>query len=248
MQRMLDARKRRFDILLVWRYDRFAPRAGRDEVAHFRSPQCGLTGTHPLVFDAALAVAGQASSNRHLGGLLAPSREALLHACASGDRAALQSLYAATAPQLFCLALSILRSHELAEDIVQDSFILVWRHAHSFDPRRGTAMAWLARIVRNQCFDLMRRRGRESPLDHTLMESWEDPAPNPADLTALSRDARRLWGCLDELDEGPRKSMILAYYDGLTFAEVAGRTGAPLGTVKSWIRRGLIQLRDCMER
>jgi RNA polymerase sigma-70 factor (ECF subfamily) len=179
---------------------------------------------------------------------LAPSREALLQACAGGDRAALQSLYAATAPQLFGLALSIVRNRELAEDVVQDSFILVWRHAHSFDARRGTAMAWLARIVRNQCFDLMRRRGRESPLDDGLMESWADPASGPADLTALSRDARRLWGCLEELDDGPRKSMILAYYEGLTFAEAATRLGAPLGTVKSWIRRGLIQLRDCMER
>jgi RNA polymerase sigma-70 factor, ECF subfamily len=179
---------------------------------------------------------------------LAASREALLQACASGDRAALHGLYAATAPQLFGLALSIVHSRELAEDVVQDSFLLVWRHAHSFDSRRGTALAWLARIVRNQCFDQLRRRGRESPLDETFMQSWEDPAPNPADLTALSRDARRLWGCLDELDEGPRKSMILVYYEGLTFAEVAGRTGAPLGTVKSWIRRGLIQLRYCMER
>jgi RNA polymerase sigma-70 factor (ECF subfamily) len=177
-----------------------------------------------------------------------PSREALLQACAHGDRAALQSLYAATAPQLFGLALSILRSRELAEDIVQDCFILAWRHAHGFDPRRGTAMAWLARIVRNQCFDLMRRRRREAPLDDAFMQNWEDPAPGPADLTALSRDARRLSACLDELDQGPRKSMILAYYEGLTFAEVAGRLGAPLGTVKSWIRRGLIQLRDCMER
>jgi RNA polymerase sigma-70 factor, ECF subfamily len=179
---------------------------------------------------------------------LAPGREALLQACARGDRVALERLYAATAPQLFGLALSILRSRDLAEDVMQDSFILVWRHAQSFDPDRGTAMAWLARIVRNQCFDVMRRRGRESPLDDAFMQSWEDPAPGPADLTALSRDARRLWACLDELDEGPRKSMILAYYEGLTFAEVAARVGVPLGTVKSWIRRGLIQLRGCMER
>jgi RNA polymerase sigma-70 factor, ECF subfamily len=179
---------------------------------------------------------------------LAPSPEALLQACASGDRAALQSLYAATAAQLFGLALSILRRRDLAEDIVQDSYLLAWRHAGGFDPRRGTAMAWLARIVRNQCFDLMRRRGREAPLDDAVMETWEDPAPGPADLTALSRDARRLRSCLDELDQGPRQSMILAYYEGLTFAEVSGRLGAPLGTVKSWIRRGLIQLRDCMER
>jgi RNA polymerase sigma-70 factor (ECF subfamily) len=181
-----------------------------------------------------------------MGGSLAPGREALLQACARGDRAALQSLYAQTAPQLFGLALSILRNRDLAEDVMQDSFILVWRHAHRFDPDRGAAMAWLARIVRNQCFDLMRRRGRESPLDDASMQSWEDPAPGPADLTALSQDAQRLRACLDELDEGPRKSMILAYYEGLTFAQVAERTSAPLGTVKSWIRRGLIQLRVCM--
>jgi RNA polymerase sigma-70 factor (ECF subfamily) len=179
---------------------------------------------------------------------LAPSREVLLQSCASGDRAALQTLYAATAPQLFGLALSILRSRELAEDVVQDSFILVWRNARTFDPGRGPAMPWLARIVRNQCFDLLRRRGREAPLDDKLMQSWEDPAPGPADLSALSRDAQRLRSCLDELDAGPRNSMILAYYEGLTFAEVAGRLGVPLGTVKSWMRRSLVRLKDCMER
>jgi RNA polymerase sigma-70 factor, ECF subfamily len=183
-----------------------------------------------------------------MGESSAPSREALLQACASGDLTALHSLYAATAPQLFGLALGILRSHELAEDVVQDAFILVWRNVHSFDHSRGTAMAWLAGIVRNQCFDVLRRRGREAPLDESSMENWEDPAPGPADLTTLSREAQRLKACLDELDEGPRRSMILAYYEGLTFAEVAVRLGVPLGTAKSWIRRSLIRLKDCMER
>ena len=179
---------------------------------------------------------------------LAPSREALLEACARGDRAALQSLYAMTAPQLFGLALGILRSRDLAEDIVQDSFVLVWRHARSFDPGRGTAMAWLGRIVRNQCFDALRRRGREAPLDDAVMERWEDPGPSPADLTALSRDAQRLRGCLDQLEDSPRQSLLLAYYQGLTFEEVAGRLKAPLGTVKSWIRRSLIRLKGCMDQ
>jgi RNA polymerase sigma-70 factor, ECF subfamily len=200
------------------------------------------------LFDAALEVAAGSRAVSNMGGSLAPGREALLQACARGDRAALQSLYAQTAAQLFGLALSILRSRDLAEDVMQDSFILVWRRAHSFDPGRGTAMAWLARIVRNQCFDLMRRRGRESPLDDAVMQGWEDPAPGPADLATLSQDAQRLRACLDELDEGPRKSIILAYYEGLTFAQVADRVAAPLGTVKSWIRRGLIQLRVCMGR
>ena len=131
---------------------------------------------------------------------------------------------------------------------MQDSFVLAWRHAHRFDPSRGAAMAWLACIVRNQCFDLLRRRGREVPLDDTIMENWEDPAPNPADLTALSQHAKRLRDCVDELDENPRKSVLLAYYDGLTFEQVAGRLGAPLGTVKSWIRRSLVRLKWCMER
>jgi RNA polymerase sigma-70 factor (ECF subfamily) len=172
----------------------------------------------------------------------------LLQACAAGDRAALHSLYSVTAPQLFGLALGILRSREQAEDIVQDSFVLVWRHARSFDPGRGAAMAWLARIVRNECIDLLRRRGREAPLDDKLIESWQDPAPGPADLAALSGDARRLRACLDELDESPRKCLLLAYYEGMTLEQVAGRLGAPLGTVKSWVRRSLVRLKGCMER
>ena len=88
-----------------------------------------------------------------------PNREALLQACASGDQTALHSLYMGTAPQLFGLAVGILRSRELAEEIVQDSFLRVWRNAHAFDPARGSAMAWLASVVRNRCIDVLRQRG-----------------------------------------------------------------------------------------
>ena len=177
-----------------------------------------------------------------------PNREAMLQACASGDRTALHRLYIATAPQLFGLALSILRSRELAEDIMQDSFVSVWRHAYSFDPSRGSAMAWLARIVRNRCIDHLRQRGREVPLDPEFMQRWEDPTSSPADLAALSQDARRLWECLDELEESPRKILLLVYYEGMTYNEAADRVGAPLGTVKSWVRRSLVRLKGCMER
>jgi RNA polymerase sigma-70 factor, ECF subfamily len=172
----------------------------------------------------------------------------MLQACARGDRTALHSLYEATAPRLFGLALGILRSRELAEDIMQDSFVLVWRHAQSFDPGRGSAMAWLAAIVRNRCIDHLRQRGREVPLDEEFMQSWEDPASGPADLAALSVDARQLKDCLDELEEDPRKVLLLVYYNGMTYNEVAGLVGAPLGTVKSWVRRSLLRLRGCMER
>ena len=176
------------------------------------------------------------------------SREALLQACAGGDKTALHSLYKETAAQLFGLALRILRNRELAEEIVQDSFVLLWNNAHTFDPSRGSAMAWLARIVRNRCIDLIRRRGRETPLDHTSIEGWEDPGSSPADLAALSSDARRLHHCLDELEESPRKVLRLVYYEGMTYEEVAVHLGVPLGTVKSWVRRSLTRLRGCLER
>jgi RNA polymerase sigma factor (sigma-70 family) len=176
------------------------------------------------------------------------SREALLQACAGGDKTALHSLYKETAPQLFGLAVRILRNRELAEEIVQDSFVLLWNNAHTFDPGRGSAMAWLARIVRNRCIDLIRRRGRETPLDHTSIEGWEDPGSSPADLAALSSDARRLHHCLDELEESPRKVLKLVYYEGMTYEEVAVHLGVPLGTVKSWVRRSLTRLRGCLER
>jgi RNA polymerase sigma factor (sigma-70 family) len=177
-----------------------------------------------------------------------PSREALLQACASGDRTALHSLYRITAPQLFGLALRILKSRELAEEIVQDSFVLIWRNAHAFDPGRGAAMAWLASVARNQCIDVLRQRGREAPLDHAAMEDWEDEVPSPADLAALSQDARRLQDCLDQLEESPRKILRLVYYEGMTYKEAAAHLGVPLGTVKSWVRRSLVRLRGCMER
>ena len=176
------------------------------------------------------------------------SREALLQACARGDQTALHGLYTETAPKLFGLALRILRRRELAEEILQDCFVSVWRSAHTFDPARGTAMAWLLRIVRNRCIDVLRQRGRDAPLDHASVEDLEDPLASPADLAELSHDARRLQECLGELEENPRKIIALVYYEGMTYKEAAAHVGEPLGTVKSWVRRSLVRLRGCMER
>ena len=190
---------------------------------------------------------GLSLEQSNTGQFLAKSPEALLQACARGDQAALQSLYAATAPRLLGLAQRMVSNRALAEDLVQDTFILAWRHAHRFDPHRGAAIAWLATIVRRQCLDQLRRR-RYVPLDDIGMENFEDTRPNPADLTILSRDAQRLRSCLDKLDPGPRASILMAYFDGLTLAEVSGRQGVPLGTVKSWVRRSLARLKNCMEQ
>jgi len=177
----------------------------------------------------------------------APRREALLQACASGDQAALHSLYRETAPQLFGLALRILKSRETAAQILQDSFVFIWRNAHAFDPARGAAMAWLACIVRNRCIDLLRQRGRQTRLDEASIEDWKDPASSQADLAVLSRDARRLQDCVEELEEGPRKVLRLVYYEGMTYEEVAIHVGVPLDTVKSWVRHSLLRIKDFMQ-
>lgn len=172
----------------------------------------------------------------------------LLGVAATGDRPALEALYRAAAPQLFGLALGIVRRRDLAEEALQETFMAVWRHAGKFDAGRGSAMAWMARIVRNECFDLLARHRRETPLDPELAEAIVDPAAGPLALAEGSADARALQRCLGELEAKPREGVLLAYYQGLTFEEVAVRMGAPLGTVKSWIRRSLARLKQCLER
>lgn len=172
----------------------------------------------------------------------------ILGAVAQGDRDALAALYRATAPQLFGLALGIVRRRDLAEEALQETFVAVWRHAAGFDAGRGTALAWMARILRNECFDLLSRHGRLAPLDQEKAEAAPDPTPGPDELAYAGEDAARLKRCLDELEEKARTSVMLAYYEGLTFEQVAARLAAPLGTVKSWIRRSLIRLKECLER
>jgi RNA polymerase sigma-70 factor (ECF subfamily) len=178
----------------------------------------------------------------------APDLAAFLENCAAGDRSALARLYRATSPQLFGLALRMVRRRDLAEEVLQDAFVAVWRHAGSFDRRRGPAFGWVAAIVRNQAIDLLRRRGREAPLDPEAAAALPDPEPGPLDRAAQSELARVLAGCLGELEEGPRSSILLAYYEGLTYEEAALRLATPVGTVKSWIRRSLMRLKRCLER
>lgn len=177
----------------------------------------------------------------------AAEQASLLRACAAGDRVALERLYRGTSPQLYGLALRIVVRRDLAEEVLQEAFLSAWRHSRSFDEQRGSALAWLAGIVRNQAIDLLRRR-REVGVDPGALPERVDPGAGPFDLAALSEESRALKRCLDELEESPRRSVLLAYFEGLTFEEVAARMKAPIGTVKSWVRRSLMRLRSCLER
>jgi len=153
-----------------------------------------------------------------------------------------------TGAKLFGICLRILGDEAEAEDAVQDVFVSVWNRAGSFDPARASPISWLAAIARNRAIDRLRssRRVRDSaPLDAAA--GIPDEGPSPQDLALASDDARRLYGCLDELEGKQRSAIRQTFFDGLSYPELAERLTVPLGTVKSWIRRGLQQLKTCLD-
>lgn len=172
----------------------------------------------------------------------------LLGAVARGDRAAFERLYRDTSARLFGVCLRLLPERAEAEDVLQEVYATVWRKAGQFDAERASASVWLAMIARNKAIDRLRSLPslRRAPLE--LMDEVADAAPTPSAQAESADERERLRQCLDELDARRRGLIRTAFFDGSTYEELAERTGSPLGSVKSWIRRGLIQLRACLER
>jgi RNA polymerase sigma-70 factor (ECF subfamily) len=169
----------------------------------------------------------------------------LLGKVAKGDRAALRAVYVRQSTRLFGVAMAILRDRTAAADVLQDAFLKLWARARQFDPARGHAEAWIGAIVRHAALDVARSRGREMLSDDP---SLGDAAVDPDALDALlaSESGRRLRDCLARLEPRNRQGIVLAFVYGLSHPEVAARLDQPLGTVKSWIRRGLFSLRECL--
>jgi RNA polymerase sigma-70 factor, ECF subfamily len=175
---------------------------------------------------------------------------ALIQRIGVADQAALASLYQKTSAQLFALLLRMLKRRDLAEEALQDVFVAVWRKAASFRPERGPAMAWLIGMTRNRAIDIQRRSRREVSLEQQTESAGTEIAVSDSDpmteaLAAL--DSRRLEDCLGRLNENQRRGIRLAYLEGLTQEEIAASLASPLGTVKSWIRRGLLALKECLQ-
>ena len=169
----------------------------------------------------------------------------LLARCALGDAKAFRTLYEVTSARLYGVALRITRNPALASDAVHDAMLQVWRNADRYSPERGNADGWLVSLVRYRALDIIRKHGRES----TGVEMPEQVDSDPDALSRLvsQSDGAALRACLDTVDEGRRRLILLAFIDGLTQSEVAARVGQPLGTVKSTIRRVLIGLRSCLD-
>ena len=176
--------------------------------------------------------------------------ETALVACAKGDRIALQSIYQFESRRLLGVALRIVRERALAEDVLHDAFMNIWTKAASFDAVRGSGRGWIHSIVRNQALSVVRANGREVSADEEAIEALEaessaNAAPM-ADLFEVNADIGRLDECLQALDAPKRNSILAAYLDGCSHSEIAERLNAPLGSVKAWIKRGLLSLRECM--
>lgn len=173
------------------------------------------------------------------------SLDSLLSSCGGGDRTAFRQLYDRQAARLYGQALRLTRQPQLAADAVHDTFLQVWQRSSRFDPARGQAEAWLSSLLRYRAIDILRRRGRENygaePVDEP------DTSPDPLDQLVSTAEGTALRRCLDQLEEAQRRVVLLAFVDGLSHSELAARLQAPLGTVKSWVRRALLGLRRCLE-
>jgi RNA polymerase sigma-70 factor, ECF subfamily len=177
----------------------------------------------------------------------ATSLESLLAQVALGNREAFEALYRGTANRLFGICVRLLTERSEAEDALQDVFTTVWRKASQFDATRASATAWLAMIARNKAIDRLRSMpARQTRASLDLAEELEDPGASPPQQAQAATDRAQLETCLERLEPRRRSLIRAAFFDGLTYEELAKSIQAPLGTIKSWIRRGLLQLRECL--
>lgn len=179
-------------------------------------------------------------------------REQLRHwlsATAGGDRRCFEDLYQRTSSKLFGVCLRILHERSEAEEVLQDVYLTIWRKAGQYDADRASPITWLAMIARNKAIDRLRasRVDRASaPID--LAAELADEGIDAPGLVEAASEGKRLHNCLDELTGEQGRVIRVAFFEGCTYEEIAQRSSTPLGTIKSWIRRGLLKLKDCLQR
>ncbi len=174
---------------------------------------------------------------------------AALAAVGRGDRTALRHVYDMTAAKLFGICLRICGERASAEDVLQTVYIKVWERAGQFDAARASPITWLCTIARNAAIDWRRSlagRAVRETLPEQAAYAVADDSPRADQLLAAAQEGEQLHRCLDNLEDRTRSCIRAAFFDGSTYAELAARENVPLGTMKSWIRRGLLRLKDCL--
>lgn len=165
---------------------------------------------------------------------------------AAGERGALRTVFDQTSAKLFGICFRICGESQAAEDVMQDVYVTLWRRAGSFDPVRASPITWLATIARNRSIDWLRSQRQTNNVPVEMATALTDTAPLASDLIEASEEYARLHGCLEELEPHTSQAIRSAFLDGLTYNELAERASVPLGTMKSWIRRGLQRLKACL--
>jgi RNA polymerase sigma-70 factor (ECF subfamily) len=173
----------------------------------------------------------------------------LLARTALADQSAFEQLYRMTSSHLYGVAMRILRESAAAEEVLQESFVNIWHHAGSYVAARSQPLTWLTSVVRNRCLDRLRRRDVDTVNidDEEHAMAIADRSPTPLDLLLSGAEANAVRRCVETLDAGPKQAIALAFYQGLSHSELARHLKEPLGTVKSWVRRGLERLKACLD-
>jgi RNA polymerase sigma-70 factor (ECF subfamily) len=164
---------------------------------------------------------------------------------ADGDQDALREVYDSTSAKLFGVCLRICQDREAAEDVLQQVYIKIWHRAGRFDGHRASPITWLCAIARNAAID-WRRANATVHLPESAAAAVADTSPLAPELIEGAQQRARIFDCLEMLEDRPRSAIRAAFFDGLTYSQLAEAMAVPLGTLKSWVRRGLIQLRGCV--
>lgn len=172
----------------------------------------------------------------------------LLGRVACGDQSAFRRLYDAMSPRIYGLCMRLLRRQDLAEEVLQDAFVRIWHHAGEYHAERGTPAGWMLTVARYRALDVLRRRRFEVSMDQDSLMLLAEQQIHLDELESDDATFLALQGCLEEITPQQRDSILHAYYHGLSHEELSHAMNAPLGTVKSWVRRGLTSLKRCLEQ
>ncbi len=175
----------------------------------------------------------------------APELARLLARVALGDRAAFRELYRRTSAKLFGVCVRILRDRAAAEEALQEVYVKVWQRAGRYRQSGFSPISWLVAVARNHCLDIVRAR-KPSGEDLELALGVADEGPSPEDAAIGSAERARIEGCLEKLEPGRAEAVRGAYLDGFSYEELAARHSVPLNTMRTWLRRSLIRLRECL--
>lgn len=169
-----------------------------------------------------------------------------LDAVAKGDRAAFEHLYVATRAKLYGVVLRILRRHDLADEVIQEVYLKIWSGAGKFNPGLASPITWMATIARNRAIDLVRKRAEVSIEEEPEAMDVAADLPNPLARRELTEEVRRLMGCIERLEPERQSLVLLAYRNGWSREQLAAKLGKPVNTIKTWLRRSLLEIRECL--